>query len=352
MEKNNDSLTSLQKISSFINTSFQKEPDKCRAIFFWVTKNIAYDPELIYTYRTNHNNPKLVMEILETRSGICTGYAALMDTLCKLCKLHTWIVEGSTKQSFLPSVIGHAWNAVKADGEWKIMDATWGSGHIKNQKFMKARMDHYFFPGPQQLIQTHLPIDPIWQLLARPVSLHQFHNGGNSTVKTDWKYTDSISAFLALSEIEQISTMIRRLTGFGNNSEVTFNYYNYLKTKEAEYQVKKLNHAGRVYNQASDLFNDYISFKNKQFNPLKSDAEIAKMIPTMEALIKQSKEEMAAVPKQFTENNGFYLESMQKHYKELESRLDVEKVFVKKYLATPKNRRKELFYVKVYGTVK
>jgi hypothetical protein len=306
----------------------------------------------MYTYKTKQDNSKAVKEVMENKSGICSGYAALGDTLFKLCHLTSYLVEGSTKQSFLPAIIGHAWNAVKVDGDWKIIDATWGSGHLKNQKFVKDRHDHYFFPGPPQLISTHLPIDPIWQLLERPVTLHQFYTGSDATVKTDWNYRDSIAVWMALPEILQISATIRRLNEFGTNSEITFNYLNYLKSKEADYYIKKLNHAGAVYNEASDKFNDYIAFKNKQFSPAKPDAEIAKIMPAIKELVIKAKEEIASVPAQFTESNGPYLQSMNKYFKEMEERIEVETKFINKYLSTKKSRRKELFYVKVYGPVK
>jgi uncharacterized protein (TIGR03000 family) len=38
----------------------------------------------------------------------------------------------------------HAWNAVKLDGEWHLVDATWGAGGIKDKQFVKKFKDYYF----------------------------------------------------------------------------------------------------------------------------------------------------------------------------------------------------------------
>jgi hypothetical protein len=36
--------------------------------------------------------------------------------------------------------------------------------------------EYYFMPAPSQLIYTHFPDDPAWQLLERPLTLDEFEN--------------------------------------------------------------------------------------------------------------------------------------------------------------------------------
>jgi len=197
VEKKNDSLNSLGDIAVFINTSFQKDRDKARAIFYWLTKNIAYSAKLGYV-STNDNYCTVVNTAFQRKTGVCMDYAALFDTLAKLTGLTSHIVEGSTRQTFLTSVIGHAWNAVKLDSTWRLLDATWGSGYLKNQVFVKERNDDYFLTPPEKLIETHLPMDPIWQLLKHPVKLEEFHKQEPAADKTNWNYNDSIAVFLSV----------------------------------------------------------------------------------------------------------------------------------------------------------
>lgn len=67
----------------------------------------------------------------------------------------------------------HAWNSVKIDEKWFLVDCTWGAKESQN--------DFYFLIDPHHLINTHLPYmnDNLiksneWQLLSTPVSIDDF----------------------------------------------------------------------------------------------------------------------------------------------------------------------------------
>src|SRR5689334_19230951 len=113
MQGKNDSLNSIPALASYINKTFATEYERARAIFYWITRNISYAPELMYSFTTNESNVRLVHDVFENKTGVCSGYATLFDTLCRLNGISSYVVLGSTRQSFLPSVVGHAWNAVK-----------------------------------------------------------------------------------------------------------------------------------------------------------------------------------------------------------------------------------------------
>ncbi len=348
IDKNESTFTSLISIANFIDTTFKKEQDKCRAIYYWITKNISYAPELMFTYKTVNKRNQLVKDVFDNKTAVCIGYATLFDTLCKLSHLTSYVIEGSTKQSFLPAVIGHAWNGVKINNTWQIIDATWGSGYLKSNRFIRKLNNDYFFADPEKIINTHFPIDPIWQMQMYPITLYQFHTSAPSTIKSQWWYQDSINDFLKLSEIDKITNVARRLNEFGTSSEVTSNYYNYLKSKEGEYYTKKLNVAGTQFNHATEEYNAYINFKNKQFTPQRTDAEIAKIMPSITEILNNTKAEVKTIPVDFNENSASFIQSLNKQITELSSKVETETTFIKKYLATKKNRRKELFYTKIY----
>ncbi len=346
---NNDSLNSLAAIGRFITTTFTSEYDKTRAIFYWITENIRYAPELMYSFTTNENKSKLVKNVFENRTGICLGYAVLFDTLCKLSNVQSYLILGSTKQSFLPSITGHAWNAVKIFDVWQIVDVTWGSGFLQNNHFVKQRKNYYFLPDPEKLILTHLPVDPIWQLLAHPITLYQFHSHLKSTISTDWNFQDSISSYLSSDEIYKIKGTRRRLAEFGNNSEVTSNYFNYLKSKELEYYHFKMTSALKSYNLAVEEYNAYIDFKNHQFTPGRPDEEIKQLLPQISANLESSTEEYSLIFSEITEVS--YIDNITsnlKQIKDLKERVAEERKFVDKYLSTKKNKRRDLFYTKIY----
>jgi hypothetical protein len=68
----------------------------------------------------------------------------------------------------------HTWVAVRIKGQWQLVDATWGAGHVQDKRFVKRFNEYYFFPAPDQLLFTHLPNEPKWQLVKTPLSAEEF----------------------------------------------------------------------------------------------------------------------------------------------------------------------------------
>ena len=56
-------------------------------------------------------------------------YARLFKALCGYGGLRCEIVDGYAKTKLheekLPPEANHSWNAVYADGQWRLLDATW-----------------------------------------------------------------------------------------------------------------------------------------------------------------------------------------------------------------------------------
>jgi len=150
---------------------FTKDDEKVRAVYYWITENIGYDC-------TGYHNGLLISreidDILRSRKAVCSGYAALMQFGCDAMNIECKTISGAARVHeqdifFHPDSLksNHAWNAVKLNGEWKLIDATWASGYSDKDvtKFIKERKDAYFFMQPARFIYTHLPDDSAWQLL-------------------------------------------------------------------------------------------------------------------------------------------------------------------------------------------
>lgn len=349
MDGTSDSLSSINAVAIYVNRNFNTEYEKSRAVFYWISQNISYSPDLMYTFRTADNWSQLAKDAFDNKVAICTGYAALFDTLCKLCNVPSYMIVGSTRQDFLPAIIGHVWNAVKIYNEWQIVDPTWGSGYLQGNTFVKKTNNTYFLADPEKLIKSHLPIDPIWQMLKRPLTLYQFHAQLKSNAYMDWHYADSIELFLKSDELAQTRSILRRLKEFGNNSEITSNYTNYLKAKELNYFNNLLNLAHKNYNQGVEKYNKYVDFKNHQFNPSKPDDVIRKMIPeVLENLLLAEKQYKLVISEIEDANYKENISSNLNQLTELMTHARQEKKFVDKYLATQKNKRRDLFYTKIY----
>jgi hypothetical protein len=118
-------------------------------------------------------------ELLESRRGVCGCYANLMKALCDRARVECVVVYGISKNPGDPPGADyrknrHAWNAVKIDGQWRLLDATWASGRNVNGRYQHAFDGVHFLMPPEQFIFTHFPQDPRWQLLPEQVSYEEF----------------------------------------------------------------------------------------------------------------------------------------------------------------------------------
>jgi hypothetical protein len=69
----------------------------------------------------------------------------------------------------------HAWNAVRIQGEWYLIDVTWDAGYIDGTgTFFQRYQTQYLFAPPQEFVRRHLPTEPSWQLLTPPLSRGDF----------------------------------------------------------------------------------------------------------------------------------------------------------------------------------
>ena len=69
------------------------------------------------------------VKTFETKSGICQNFARLLTAMCRAVGIPTRCVTGvaafnGVTQDAVNS--GHEWNEVYIDGEWHLVDATWG----------------------------------------------------------------------------------------------------------------------------------------------------------------------------------------------------------------------------------
>ncbi len=105
---------------------------------------------------------------------MCAGYAKLFVAVAKAAGLEAVYVTGDAKgANGEVDGAGHAWNAVKLEGAWYLVDTTWDSGSVGSQGFTKGYKTDYLFTPPAIMRATHLPNDDKWQIEA-PISRGEF----------------------------------------------------------------------------------------------------------------------------------------------------------------------------------
>lgn len=185
------------KLSKYLTERDSSNTQKALNIYTWIIHNIKYDFNQFEKFKNKNYNSK---QTLRKRKAICDQYVNLFNALCSNAGISSREILGYSRglsyaegDTFYE--VDHAWNGIKIDSVWYLVDATWGSGsavqkkqafkhllykcfkkpYIKNKYKFEPKPDYaYFMVKPEELIKDHLPADPTWQLLEYPISVQTF----------------------------------------------------------------------------------------------------------------------------------------------------------------------------------
>jgi len=172
--------SSVDSLAAYLIEPAGNDREKARAIFRWITENIDYNVEVFFKGGTGPTNSE---DVLKSRKSVCYGYSDIFLSLAREAGLETIRISGYGKgYGYAPGknfsgLPNHAWNAVKINGSWYLMDSTWGAGYVSvDKKYVRKFDDHFFMTPPSQFIYDHFPEDAQWQFLDKPVSKQEFEN--------------------------------------------------------------------------------------------------------------------------------------------------------------------------------
>lgn len=169
-----------------IATDFSSDRAKARALYNWIGHHISYNVaqlrtgsgRVAFSYRTetekqqkiDAHERQLALKTLRSRKAICQGYTALYLLAGKAAGLNVVSIPGFSKTNAshignMPKVPDHIWNAVKINGRWEFVDATWAAGaiHSGTGKFVADFSHAYFAPEPKLFFTNHFPADEKWR---------------------------------------------------------------------------------------------------------------------------------------------------------------------------------------------
>ncbi|AUC15946.1 hypothetical protein BTO06_12640 [Tenacibaculum sp. SZ-18] len=192
-------LITADKLAQNIKQDFKDKEEQVKAIYSWLTANIRYDLEEFYnpnretkvsfSYQTLEERDRklkaikdeMVNETLSTRKAVCEGYAQTFSKVCTLLDIENEVIEGYIRSS--SNRIGrplrspnHSWNAVKLNGKWIYIDATWGAGSEYNGRWIRKFNSYYYNIPKEKYFKTHLPEKSIWKLRVGRIDKEEFYN--------------------------------------------------------------------------------------------------------------------------------------------------------------------------------
>ena len=188
--------SSAEQLAAQIQADFTKEIDKARAIFTWLSLNVAYDLETLEKGQTQINfsytsqedlkrkleaiNTNTINATLRTNKAICEGYAQTFKRVAELLNMPCMLIGGYSKGDVseigrIPPQENHAWNAIKINKKWHLVDPTWGAGVALGRGWVHRFNDFFFLTDPKKFALTHFPSERMWFLTDTDLSLQEFY---------------------------------------------------------------------------------------------------------------------------------------------------------------------------------
>ena len=317
---------STQSLATFIRANYKTDKERFYAIHHWVARNIKYSKETLYELKHDSDNDTRIAEALKQRKGVCENFAAIFNDIAGKCGLTSFIVDGYTKQGGRLDRSGHNWCAVLLDNEWFLCDTTWDKDAQSDYK--------YFLADPLNIIETHMPFDPMWQLLNFPIKHNEFIGTALPDKKNDYfNFKDSIKAYNQLSYLEKLKTTVKRIGVIPVHNDLLKNQMAYLEMKiSIVYEDQDMN----LYNSAVNDFNIAIKAFNN-FALLHNDPSAA--TTPLSSLLKLLNEASTATlsANQKIEDIGKNMINPQYDPSVLQNRLEFLNREVKKYTAILKS---------------
>ena len=152
--------------------------DKYAIFFYYLCTKIKYDIQKI------NKDEKDLEKVFQSGFANSLQFSKLFEFMCKKHLLRVKHISGFCKSKVLPhfkvgtnsNIVNHHWNAIYINSNWYFCDLTFGSGGIKPRgEFKKDYLNpFYFLTPPDTLIETHRPIDDLWQLTTKIIPANQF----------------------------------------------------------------------------------------------------------------------------------------------------------------------------------
>lgn len=327
-----DSLTGYKSIAEYLSNGLKTDDQKARAIYIWIAHNIQYDMVKIDSEESYFTEQNIINEVLKNRKGLCQHYSELFLAMCSSLGLKCYLIDGYTRTIYGGIAdYSHAWNGIKIDSNYYLIDVTWAAGYELNGRYLHDFRDDYFLIPPDIFIEDHMPFDPIWQFLDNPLTNKDFISKDFSRLNNSgsFAFEDSIRLYEKQPEPVQLENSTRRIIANGAGNMLI---QKKLDENFLQITAYKYNSAVDTLRTGIDLYNQYIHHKNRYFrNPKLQDARIKELIDNAGYGIYAANEILDAIFTPDTELSKLITETRNR-MPDIISHLEREKHFIERYL--------------------
>lgn len=338
------SYRSIGKITEYLVKDLDSDKEKARAFYIWISHNIRYNVALLRSNRLYTSSEEMVDEVFKKRKGVCQHYSELFHQMCKIAGVKSYVIKGYIRKEngSIPD-LSHAWNAVKIDKDFYLLDVTWAAGYLIGNQYIHKFRDNFFFIEPEEFLKRHMPFDPCWQFISNPLSNNDFYKKDFSKTETEgnFAFRDTIKRYENADKVIRLTASNRRIKRGGINNRL-ISYC--IKENSTKIENIKFNKAVDFLNYGVKYYNQYVSYKNRQFRkPKISDSKIEELINKASTGFTSARDILSGLKSENRELN-LMIKDTQRKLPKLISDTEKEKKFVERYLKKPKYLRRSMFY--------
>lgn len=246
--------TSPEKLANKIAQDFNDDASKVRAAFKWLTNNIrynleeSYQPKRIIQFRYSTEEErlqkiqavkdKIVRDAFIRKIGVCEEYAQSFKKLADLLGIEAQVIKGYVRNSAqeigrVPRTTNHAWNSVKINNRWILLDATWASGYVFNGKWIQDFNDYFFAVDYKKIGKTHFPNDKKWQIVTHLSTIEKFYEQpiySQAFLKSDLEIISPTKGSISINKSKNFVINIKNLSP---SDRLYYNYKGQRYSKKA-----------------------------------------------------------------------------------------------------------------------
>lgn len=162
---------SIRDVAVYIRDHEADPHKRFKALHDYVVTRVSYDVESL---EPGKRRPQDADTVFREHRGVCAGYANLLAALGREAGFEIAYVSGRTRAEDGDLSGGfHAWNAVRIEDSWYLVDPTWNAGSVDSDGFTFRYRTAYLFTPPEVFSVDHLPRKEGWQL-QDPISQGEF----------------------------------------------------------------------------------------------------------------------------------------------------------------------------------
>lgn len=192
--RNYKEIHTSEELYHRLDRDFTSNYSKVKAAYTWITLHIRYqvsnskfihEPEEIVYFneedlarKLKEKNDRLVETAIKDKAGVCEHMALTLKKICDYLNIENELIKGYVRNSpeeigIKPKYKNHVWNAVKLQGRWMLVDATYGIDY--NRVLDRPECNFSYFDIPKDLMKlTHYPSDKKWIDFLEQSHLNQF----------------------------------------------------------------------------------------------------------------------------------------------------------------------------------